>query len=183
MTCMPKRPRQSSATRRPTLPMPTMPIVRPLTSLPMKTLRSCIVPCRKAWLVWMICFESISTMASTCVAAGLVDDEHAGVGAVLDADGVEAGAVGGNDEQVRHAREQIALGMEARIELVARRSDLVGVRGRHDRPGNLVGGFVLELVEPDLRPLRDDVEVAGVRDVAHVEHALHVVLHFLKVLD
>ena len=34
----------------------------------MKTLRSCIVPRRKAWLVWMICFESISTMASTCVA-------------------------------------------------------------------------------------------------------------------
>ena len=34
----------------------------------MKALRSCIVPPRSAWLVWMICFDSISTMASTCVA-------------------------------------------------------------------------------------------------------------------
>src|SRR5262249_22753933 len=117
------------------------------------------------------------------IAAGLVDDEHAGVGAVLDVDGIEAGAVGGDDEQVRHAVEQLALDMEARLELVARRSDLVGVRGRHDRSGDLLGSLVLELVEPDLRPLRDDVEIAGVRDVAQVEHALHVVLHFLKVLD
>jgi D-3-phosphoglycerate dehydrogenase / 2-oxoglutarate reductase len=46
-TCIP-RPRQSSATRRPTLPMPT---VRPFTSLPMKALRSAIVPRRNAWLV------------------------------------------------------------------------------------------------------------------------------------
>src|SRR5262249_16405390 len=105
------------------------------------------------------------------VPAGLVDDEHAGVGAVLDVDGIEAGAVGGDDEQVRHACEQLALNVETRPELVACRSDLVGVRGRHDRSGLLVGGLVLELVESYLRPLRDDVEIAGVCDVAHVEHA------------
>src|SRR6516225_4110741 len=163
MTCMLKRPRQSSATRRPTLPMPTMPMVRPLTSLPMKTPRSCIVPRRKAWLVWMICLESISTMASTCVATAsalppvwLTTSTPASV-------------------------QSLTLTVSKPAPLVETMSRF-GMRGRHDRPGTLVGGFVLELVEPDLRPLRDDVEIAGVRDVAHVEHALHVVLHFLKVL-
>ena len=53
------------------------------------------------------------------VAAGLVDDEHARLGAILDIDGVETGAVGGDDKQVGHARQQFASGIEARIELVA----------------------------------------------------------------
>ena len=42
------------------------------------------------------------------------------------------------------------------------------------------GAVVLEPVEPDLGPLRDDVEIAGMRDVAHVEHALDVVFHRSK---
>jgi hypothetical protein len=117
------------------------------------------------------------------VAAGLVDDKHAGFGAVLDVDGVEAGAVGGDDQQVGHAHEQLTPGVEARRKLVARRPDLVGVRGRHDRLRNLVGGLVLELVDPDLRPLRDDVEVAGMRDVAHIEHTFDVVFHSFEILD
>jgi hypothetical protein len=111
------------------------------------------------------------------VTAGLVHDKDAGVGAVLDVDGVEAGAVGGDDQQVGHAREQLAPGMEARRKFVARRADLVGVCGRDDRLRDLVGGLVLELVDPDLGPLCDDIEVAGMGDVAHVENALHVVFH------
>jgi hypothetical protein len=35
------------------------------------------------------------------------------------------------------------------------------VRGRDDRLRDVVGAVVLELVEPDLRPLRDDVEIAA----------------------
>jgi hypothetical protein len=98
-------------------------------------------------------------------------------GAVLDVDSVEASTVGGDDQQVWHAREQLTPGMEARRKLVARRPDLVGVCGRHDRLRDLDGGVVLELVEPDLGPLCDDVEIAGMRDVAHVKHALDVVFH------
>src|SRR5262249_43605064 len=67
---------------------------------------------------------------------------------------------------------------KAQIELVARRPDLVGVRRRNDRLGRRVGRVVLELVEPDLRALRDDLEIAGMGDLAHVEHALDVVFHF-----
>ena len=63
-------------------------------------------------------------------------------------------------------------------ELGARRSDLVGMRSRQDWLGDVVRCFVLELVDADLRPLRDDVEVAGMGDLAHVEHALDVVFHF-----
>ena len=111
------------------------------------------------------------------VAAGLVDDEHARLGAVLDVDGVEACAVGRDDQQVRHAGEEVALGVEAWLELVARRADLVGVRSLDDRFGHGVGRLVLELVEPDLRARRDDVQIAGVCEVAHVEHALDVVFH------
>ena len=111
------------------------------------------------------------------VAARLVDDEHTSVGAILDSDGVEAGAVGGDDEQVGHARDGLALDVETRVELVACGADLVGVRGRGDRRRDLVRGVILELVEPDLGSLRDDVEIAGMREVAHIEHALDVVLH------
>ena len=46
------------------------------------------------------------------VAAGLVDDQHAGVGAVLDVDGVVAGAAGRHDQEVRRARQQILVGVE-----------------------------------------------------------------------
>ena len=45
-----------------------MPMVRPCTSLPMNVARSRMAPRRKAWLVWMICFDSVSTIASTCAA-------------------------------------------------------------------------------------------------------------------
>ena len=81
----------------------------------MKALRSAIVPRRKAWSV---CDDPLGEREHhgehvrrhrLGVAAGLVDDEDAGLGAVLDVDGVEAGAVGGDDEQVGHAREQVAL--------------------------------------------------------------------------
>jgi hypothetical protein len=57
------------------------------------------------------------------------------------------------------------------------------MRGGDDRLGGLVGRLVLELVDPDFRPVRDDVEKTGVGDLAHVEHALHVFLHVAAVLD
>src|SRR5439155_1366724 len=37
----------------------------------------------------------------------------------VDVDGIEAGAVGGDDQQIRHARQQLAPQVEARVELVA----------------------------------------------------------------
>ena len=45
-----------------------MPMVRPCTSLPVKAVRSCMVPLRRAWLVCASCFDSVSIMASTCEA-------------------------------------------------------------------------------------------------------------------
>jgi len=48
--------------------------------------------------------------------------------------------------------------VEARSELVACGTDLVGVRGGDDRLRDVVRAVVLELVEPDLGPLRDDIE-------------------------
>ena len=117
------------------------------------------------------------------VAAGLIDHEHAGLGAVLDVDGVVAGAAGGHHEQVRHARQQVALGVKARTQLVAGRPDLIGMRGGDDRLDGFVGCLVLELVDPDFRPLRHEVEITGMRHLAHVEYALHVFLHVAEVLD
>ena len=54
------------------------------------------------------------------VAAELVDDKHAILGCRAHVDGVEAGAVGGGDQEARHARDEIAPEMEARRKLVAR---------------------------------------------------------------
>src|SRR5215475_7531906 len=109
-----------------------------------------MVPLRRAWLVCTIRFDSESIMASTCDATAsalppvwFTTSTPASVQS-LTLTVSKPAPVGGNDEQIRHTREQIALDMEARLELVACRSDLVDVRGRHDRPGSLVGGFVLE---------------------------------------
>ena len=73
------------------------------------------------------------------IAAGLVDDQHAGVGAVLDVDGVVAGAAGRDDQQVRCARDQIFVDVIFRRQFVARRADLVGVGGGDDRAGGRIG--------------------------------------------
>src|SRR5262249_57670165 len=59
------------------------------------------------------------------------------------------------------------------------RADLIGMRRGHDRLRDRLGHLVLELVDADLRALRDDVEIAGMGDLTHVEHALDVVFHFL----
>ena len=111
------------------------------------------------------------------IAAGLIDHEHAGARAVLQVDGVVARAVGRNDEEVRHARERFAPRLEARRQLVPGRADLIGVRRRHDRRRGLLGRVVLQPVEADLRALRDQIEVAGMREVADVEDALDVLPH------
>src|SRR5438046_8101382 len=67
--------------------------------------------------------------------------------------------------------------MKARRKFIARRSDLIGMRGRHDRSGNGIGSLMLDLVEPDLRPLCDNLQIAGMREIAHIEHARDVLSH------
>src|SRR5262249_7473275 len=59
-------------------------------------------------------------------------------------------------------------------DLVARRADLVGMRGRHDRRRHVVGAVVLELVEPHVWPPRQRRLVVGRRQVLYIEDALGV---------
>ena len=75
------------------------------------------------------------------VAAGLIDDQHARRGAGVDVDGIEARAVAGDDQQVRRPLQQILVDMEMRCQFVARRADLIGMRRRQDRRGDLIRSF------------------------------------------
>ena len=84
------------------------------------------------------------------VAAGLVEHQHARVGAGLQVHGVVAGAVGGDDQQALRAAQQIAVGVIFFRQLVARRADLECVRAREHRRRDIVGAVVLQLVEPDV---------------------------------
>ena len=73
------------------------------------------------------------------VAAGLVDHQHAGRGAGVDIDGIEARAVAGDDQQIRRPLQKIGMGMEMRRQFVARRTDLIGVRRGQDRREQISG--------------------------------------------
>ena len=64
------------------------------------------------------------------VAAGLVDDQDAALGAGLHIDGVVTGAVGRYDQQVRRVVQKLGAGVVVPRELVAGRAGLIGVRGR-----------------------------------------------------
>ena len=108
------------------------------------------------------------------VAAGLVDDEDAGIGAVLDVHGVVAGAAGRDDQEVRRPRDQALVDVVLRRQLIARRADLVGMGRRHDRVGDRIGRIVLQLVEPDFRTGGDQVEIDRMVEEAYVEHPLYV---------
>jgi len=46
----------------------------------------------------------------------------------------------------------------------------------HDRVGHIGRGLMLDPVEPDLRPGGNDVEIAGMRHITHIESALDVLL-------
>ena len=64
------------------------------------------------------------------VAASLVDDENAALGARLHIDSVVTGAVGRDDEQVRCVLQQFGAGMVVPRQLVARRARLISMCGR-----------------------------------------------------
>ena len=112
------------------------------------------------------------------VAAGLIDDEHAGRGAGVDVDGVEARAVGGDDQQVRRAPQQVLMDMEVLCQLITRRADLVGMRGGQDRRGDVIGAFVFQPVEPHVGTSAENVCVDLVGEIFDVEHALAVDGHW-----
>ena len=116
-----------------------MPMVLPCASLPISALRLTLASRRSARSASMMRFDSVISIAERMfgdrmgVAAGLVDDHHAGRGAGVDVDGIVAGAVGGDDQQVRRPAQQIRIDMKMLRQLVARRADLVGMRGGEDR--------------------------------------------------
>jgi hypothetical protein len=86
-------------------------------------------------------------------------------------------AVRGHDEQVGHAVEQVSAHVKPRVELIASGADLIGMRSGDNRLRDRIGRIVCQSVEPDLRPLRDDIEEACMRHVMHVECALHIIFH------
>ena len=108
------------------------------------------------------------------VAARLVDQQHAGLRARLDVDGVVAGAVAGHDQQVRRAPQQLAGHVVGAGELIARGADLEGVRGGQDGGDRLLGAVVLQPVQPYVRARAQQLREYAVREVFHVEDALSV---------
>ena len=59
------------------------------------------------------------------IAAGLVDDQHARLGAGLDIDGIKTRAVGGDDQKIRRALQERVMDMEVRRQLVACGADAI----------------------------------------------------------
>ena len=130
--------------RRPTWPMPTMPMVLPALRSHQRVAIDVAVAAQRAVglddALRQRQQHAERMSATECgVAAGLVDDQHAGCGAGLDIDGIEARAVAGDDQEVRRAPQQVGMDMEVRRQLVARRPDLVDMRrrenGARSRPG------------------------------------------------
>ena len=179
---MRNRPRHSSARRLPTLPSPTMPTVWPSRSCPMKMLRS-IISRRIARSASTMRFDSAQHHRERVlgdrllVAAGLVEAEHAGLGAGLQVDGVVARAVGRDDQQALRAAQQVRAGVIFLRQLVARRAGLVGMRGGEDRGCDIVRAVVPELVEADVGALLDDLGEYRVGRTVDKEHALAAVGH------
>ena len=64
--------------------------------------------------------------------------------------------------------------VKVRRELIARRPDLIGVRGGKDRRRNVLGALVFEPVEPHVGPRLEDVGIDLVGEIFDVEHALVV---------
>ena len=90
------------------------------------------------------------------VAAGLIEAEHAGLGAGLQVHGVVARAVGRDDQQALRAAQQVRAGVIFLGEFVARRADLIGMRAGEDRGRGVVRAVVLEHVEAHVGALLND---------------------------
>ena len=108
------------------------------------------------------------------IAAGLVDDQHARIGARLDVDGVEARAIAGDEQQVRRALQEGGIDVEMRGEFVAGGADLVDMGGAEDRRVKVFGGLVLDAIEPDVGPRLQDVDIDRIGQIFDVEDALAV---------
>ena len=108
------------------------------------------------------------------VAAGLVEDKHACLGAGGNIDGVEPRTVGRDDQEVRRALQEILVDMKVPRQLVACRANLVGVRRRQDRREHIRRAFILEPIEPHVGAAFHDLGIDVVGEVFDVEHALVV---------
>ena len=108
------------------------------------------------------------------VAAGLIDDDHAGRRAGIDIDGIKAGAVAGDQQQVRRAAQQVGVGMEMGREFIPRGADLVDMRRGQDRCRDLIRTLVLEPVEPHIGARLQDVGIDLMGEIFDVEDALVV---------
>src|SRR5499427_3382497 len=162
---MRRSPQQSSATRRPTLPSPTMPMHLPCASWPVKSPRSVKLPARSARSHSTTRLTSDSSMPSTFgdrlrIAAGLIDDKDAALAAGFDVDGVVASAVGGDDEQVRRMRQKLGAGMVMPRELVAGRAGLIGMRSDEHGFGIIGHAPVVEHIEAQVVALAEHFEIA-----------------------
>ena len=115
---MPSRPLQSSAMRRPTWPIPTMPMVLPLRFGAHQIVAVDVAVAAQRAVGLDDALRQRQQHAERVfghrmrVAAGLVDDQHARFGAGLDIDGVEARAVAGDDQQMRRAPQQVGVHMK-----------------------------------------------------------------------
>jgi hypothetical protein len=108
------------------------------------------------------------------VAAGLIDHHHASFRAGIDVDRIEAGAIARDDQQAGRASQQVAVDVKVRRDLVARRTDLIGMRRGDDRCGDVLGTLVLQSIETHIGPCLQDVGVDLVRQILDVENALVV---------
>ena len=108
------------------------------------------------------------------VAAGLVDDQHAGIGAGLDVDRIESRAVAGDEQQVRRALQEGSIDMEMRGQFVTGGADLVDMSRFDDRREIFLRALVLDAIEPDIGPRLQNVDIDRVGQIFDVEDALAV---------
>jgi len=113
------------------------------------------------------------------VAAGLIDDQHACRRAGIDIDGIEARAIAGDDQEVRRPPQQVRIDVKVPRQFVARRADLIGMRGGEDGRRSIRRVVVLHFVEPHVIALaeyldktdrlvrRDPKHALAVDDIVH----------------
>ena len=136
-----------------------MPMVLPNASRPMKSARLVNVPARSARSFSSNAFDQRQHHAEHMlgdrlgIATGLIDDKDAALGTGLDVDGVVAGAVGRNDQQVRRFVQEFGAGVVVPRQFVPGRARLVGVRGGEDGSAPLRRALLLQHVEPHIAAL------------------------------
>ena len=112
------------------------------------------------------------------VPAGLVDHQHPRGRAGLDIDRIVARAIARDDQEIWRSPQQVCIDMEMPRKLIARRTDLVSVRGGQDRRGDFLRTFVLQSIEPHIRPRSQNFRIDLVCQILDVEHALVVDGHY-----